>query len=154
MSEHEPRLVATILEVADLERSVRLYAEAFGLVFDERDHLGGEHGLGDPWSSGAHAVSSWTTGAPLHFALYQCRHAPTRGVQVAFMVDDLAAAHRRALAAGACVIHGPRTEPWGWSARYRDLDDNVVELTQHRPGIDEADLAARREARGASGLRG
>ncbi|QGG96050.1 VOC family protein [Actinomarinicola tropica] len=147
MGAMEPRLVATILEVTDLDRSAALYERAFGLVVDRRDHEGGEHAIGDPWSSGAHVVTSWTNGAPLHFALYQCRHAPTRGTQVAFMVDDLAAAHRRALASGACVIHGPRTEPWGWSARYRDPDGNVVELTQHHPGVDEADVAARRAAR-------
>lgn len=147
MSTTEPRIVATILTVSDLDRSLALYRDAFGLVLDLRDHEGGDHGLGDPWTSGAHAVGSWTDGAPAHFALYQCRHGPSTGAQVAFLVDDVAAAHRRALAAGACVLHGPRSEPWGWSARYRDPDGNVVELTQHHPGVDEADLTARRAAR-------
>ena len=32
--------------------------------------------------------------------------------------------------AGATVVHGPRSEMWGRSARYRDFDDNVIELTQ------------------------
>ena len=34
------------------------------------------------------------------------------------------------MTAGATLVHEPRAEPWGTSARYRDLDGNVVELTQ------------------------
>jgi predicted enzyme related to lactoylglutathione lyase len=49
---------------------------------------------------------------------------------VAFRVADLEAAHRRAVEAGAEVIHGPKPRPWGLSARYRDFDGNVIELTQ------------------------
>lgn len=127
-----PRVMAVVLEVSDLDRSSELYREAFGLELRPDDHEGGEHGVGDRWTSGRHAVAHWDGSAPLYFALYQSRHAPTVGAQVAFAVADLSVAHRTALRAGACVIHGPRTEPWGWSARYRDPDGNVVELTQHR----------------------
>lgn len=52
----------------------------------------------------------------------------TTGAQVAFRIDDLA--HQRATDAGARVIHAPRDQPWGRSARYSDLDGNVIELTQ------------------------
>lgn len=126
-----PRVMAVVLEVTDLDRSAELYREAFGLDLRFDDHEGGEHGVGDRWTSGRHAVAHWGDGAPLYFALYQARHAPTVGAQVALAVEDLPSSHRRALLAGACVLHGPRTEPWGWSARYRDPDGNVVELTQH-----------------------
>jgi predicted enzyme related to lactoylglutathione lyase len=57
----------------------------------------------------------------------------TRHAQVSFRVDDIEAAHAAAVAAGAEVLHGPRPEPWGTSARYRDPDGNVVELTQPAP---------------------
>ena len=43
---------------------------------------------------------------------------------------DITAAHQAAVAAGAEVLHEPRREPWGTSARYRDPDGNTVELTQ------------------------
>ena len=46
------------------------------------------------------------------------------------VVLEVSAAHPAALAAGADVLHPPRAEPWGTSARYRDLDGNTVELTQ------------------------
>ena len=56
----------------------------------------------------------------------------TSGAQLSFHVDDLDQAHRAAITAGAEVLHEPRAEPWGRSARYRDDGGNVVELTQHR----------------------
>lgn len=55
---------------------------------------------------------------------------PTTGAQVSFQVEDLAQAHAAAVAAGAEVMHEPRDQPWGRSARYRDFDGNVIELTE------------------------
>jgi predicted enzyme related to lactoylglutathione lyase len=124
------RLVTIVLEVSDFDRAVSLYRDGFGLDLHESDHQGGEHGADDRWISGRHAAITWTDGAYLHLALYESKGTSTSGVQVSIQVPDLVAAHRSALAAGATVIHDPRPEPWGTSARYRDLDDNVVELTQ------------------------
>jgi predicted enzyme related to lactoylglutathione lyase len=120
------RLVAVVLDVADLERSVALYQDGFGLDL----HLG-DHDGDDRWTSGRHAACSWTDGAFMHFALYASKDGTaTTRVQVAFQVDDLGQAHRRATEAGAEVIHGPKAQPWGRSARYRDFDGNIIELTQ------------------------
>lgn len=124
------RLVTVVLEVADLDRAVALYRDGFGLDLHVTDHEGGDHGGGDRWISGRHAATSWTDGAYLHFALYESKGDVTRAAQVSFRVDDIDAAHRSAVAAGAEVLHQPRAEPWGTSARYRDPDGNVVELTQ------------------------
>lgn len=121
--------MTVVLEVADLDRSVALYREAFGVDLELADHRGGHQGADDRWISGRHAATSWTEGSFLHFALYEAKEVPTRGVQVSFRVDDVFAAHRRALEGGAEIVHGPRVEPWGTSARYRDLDGNIVELT-------------------------
>ncbi|MFN0145325.1 MAG: VOC family protein [Dehalococcoidia bacterium] len=118
--------MTTALEVADLDRSERLYRDAFGL--DLHRSL---HGDSDRWTGGDHAATSWTEGAFVHFALYQSKDgAQTTGAQVAFAVEDIADAHERAVAAGAELVHEPRDEPWGRSARYRDPDGNVIELTQ------------------------
>lgn len=126
MSSDLNRLVAVVLEVSDLDRSVALYQDGFGLDL----HLGDHDGV-DRWTSGRHAATSWTDGAFIHFALYESkgRTATTR-VQVAFQVADLTEAHRRATEAGAEVLHEPKSQPWGRSARYRDFDGNTVELTQ------------------------
>jgi predicted enzyme related to lactoylglutathione lyase len=120
------RLVTVVLTVSDFDRSAALYRDGFGLDFHVADHDGD-----DEWTSGRHAATTWTDGAFLHFALYESKaRATTTRAQLAFQVDDLEAAHRRALDAGAELVHGPKAQPWGWSARYRDGDGNVIELTQ------------------------
>ena len=112
--------------VSDLDRAVSLYSDGFGLDLHIDDHEGD-----DRWISGRHAATSWTDGAFMHFALYATKDGEASNrAQVAFRVADLDAAHARAVAAGARVIHGPKSQPWGRSARYRDFDDNVIELTQ------------------------
>jgi predicted enzyme related to lactoylglutathione lyase len=125
-----PRLVTVVLEVADLDRSEALYRLGFGLDLRRSDHEGGRHGTDDRWISGRHAATTWSDGAFLHFALYESKGQRTSGAQVSFRVDDLDHAHEQAVAAGAEVLHAPRAEPWGRSARYRDHDENVIELTQ------------------------
>ena len=116
-----------MLEVADLDRAARLYQDGFGIDLHASDH----DASGDRWIGGRHAAKSWSDGAFLHFALYESRgEGPTVGAQVAFAVVDLEAAHERALEAGAVLIHGPDSQPWGRSARYNDFDGNVIELTQ------------------------
>lgn len=127
-----PRLVTVVLEVSDLERSVELYRNGFGLDLHIDDHAGADHGAGDRWISGRHAATTWTDGEFLHFALYESKGDHTYGAQVAFRVADIDVAHGLAVAAGAQVLHEPRAEPWGVSARYRDPDGNVIELTQPR----------------------
>ena len=120
------RLVAVVLEVSDLDRSMALYRDGFGLDLHMSDHEGD-----DRWISGGHAATSWTDGAFLHFALYASKDgSTTSGAQIGFGVDDVDAAHERARKAGAEVVHAPKAQPWGASARYRDFDGNIIELTQ------------------------
>jgi predicted enzyme related to lactoylglutathione lyase len=120
------RLVTVVLTVSDLDRDVRLYRDGFGLDLHLDDHQGD-----DAWISGRHAAVSWTDGEFVHFALYESKDgSSTAGAQIAFRVNDLDAAHRRAVDAGAEVVHGPKPQPWGTSARYRDGDGNIIELTQ------------------------
>jgi len=119
------RLVAVILEVSNLDSSEALYRDAFGL-----DLHAGENGVDDRWTGGRHAEVSWREGAYLHFALFPAKGRPTSGAQIALSVDDIDSAHVAAVRAGARVLHEPRSEPWGRSARYEDFDGNVIELTQ------------------------
>jgi lactoylglutathione lyase len=126
MSTHG-RLVAVILEVSDLDGSAALYRDAFGL-----DLHPGDNDVDDRWTGGRHAEISWREGAYLHFALYPTKEQPTSGLQISLSVEDIDTAHATAVRAGAHVLHKPRTEPWGRSARYEDFDGNVIELTQHR----------------------
>ena len=120
------RLVAVILGVSDLDLSAALYREAFGL-----DLHSGDNEVDDRWTGGRHAEISWREGAYLHFALYPAKDEPSSGVQISLSVEDIDTAHAAAVRAGAHVLHEPRAEPWGRSARYEDFDGNVIELTQH-----------------------
>ena len=118
--------MTVVLTVVDLDESVRLFTEGFGLDLHVDDHQGDE-----PWINGRHAATSWTDGAFIHFALYETKDGFTsRGAQVTFRVDDLDAADQRAVEAGASVLHPPTPQPWGRSARYADMDGHVIELTQ------------------------
>ena len=122
----DARLVTVVLVVSDLDRSAELYARAFGLDLHLDDHDGD-----DPWTSGRHAATSWTAGEFIHFALYETKDGShTTGGQVAFRVTDLDRAHQLAQEGGAEVVHAPKDQPWGRSARYRDFDGNIIELTQ------------------------
>ncbi len=120
------RIVTVVFTVADLDRSMQLYSEAFGLVFRLSDHDGD-----NPWASGRHAAISWTGSELMDFALYASKDGTTTsGAQIAFRVEDTESAHTTAVAAGAEVLHDPIAQPWGRSSRYKDLDGNVIELTQ------------------------
>jgi predicted enzyme related to lactoylglutathione lyase len=128
VSSNIERLVTVVLTVSDLDRAVRIYGGGFGLDFHFDDHQGDE-----VWTTGRHAATSWTDGAFMHFALYETKDGTsTTGAQIAFRVTDIETAHQRALGAGVEVVHGPKSQPWGTSARYRDDDGNVIELTQPR----------------------
>ena len=136
VSDNVERLVTVVLAVSDLDRAVKLYGDGFGLDLHIGDHKGD-----DPWTTGRHAATTWSDGAFLHFALYETKNgaAATTHAQVAFRVADIEFAHARAVRAGAEVLHGPKPQPWGTSSRYRDDDQNVIELTQNdastRPGL-------------------
>jgi len=117
-----PRLVSVTLRVRDVPASAWFYREAFGIGFEP----GGA-------APEPHAEVSWRDGAYLRLTLLQQAAGVAAAAQIGFHVDDVVAAHARALAAGADVVHEPRDEPAGRTAAYRDPDGNVVILVQ-RPG--------------------
>ena len=128
MVDSQNRLVTVVLVVSDLDRAVALYRGGFGLDLHLGDHQGD-----DPWTSGRHAATSWSDGAFMHFALYASKggQSTTGRPRIGhFAVADLEAAHATRWTTGAELVHGPRSQPWGRSARYRDFDGNVIELTQ------------------------
>lgn len=121
------RMIALILEVTDVERSLSFYQGLLGIAL-RRDL---DHGGGDRWISGDHAALSWHDSF-FHFALYKSKGVVTRDVQLGFPVGDLDAMHAKLVAAGVPVDVSPRDEPWGKTARYRDPDGNSVSLTQEK----------------------
>jgi predicted RNase H-like nuclease/predicted enzyme related to lactoylglutathione lyase len=112
----DARLVFVALRVRDLDAAAAFYRDAFGISLE---------------------------GSNLRFAATDAMEDPTRNVEIGFLVDDLDASHRRAVAAGAAVLREPHVESWGRASAYRDLDGNIVTLAERsRPtrvaGVDIA----------------
>ena len=125
--DYDKRLVFVALNTSGLEKSTAFYRDVFGVPLEADDRPGD-----DPWIAGPHAELSWGEGAYLHFALFQERppdRPTTRDAQIGFFVDDLDELHRRAKNARVTVLHPPRDEPWGRTARYLDPDRNNVSVT-------------------------
>ena len=123
------KLIFVALNVSDLGRSVAFYRDGFGLDLHE-DRNEPET---DVWIGGEHAAFSWTDGAFLHFALFPASppdRPVSRDAQLGFSVTDIEAAHMKAVSSGALLVHLPRAEPWGTTARYRDPDGNLISITQ------------------------
>ena len=122
------RLVLVVLYVSDLEASLKVYRDVFRVPLAPSEHDPPD----DPWVGGQHAALSWHDGADLHFALYPARppdRPVTSGAQVGFRVADALDTHSRAVSSGVKVLHEPRTEPWGLTARYLDPDRNIINVT-------------------------
>jgi predicted enzyme related to lactoylglutathione lyase len=117
-----------VLPVGDLQASCRFYREALGLTLEE---VTGE----DPAAPGS-ARPMWVAFDEKKrptLCLRQVSPAPSAQLEIGLGVEDLKRAHARAEAGGAAILHPPRKERWGRTARYRDPDGNVVALTEQLP---------------------
>lgn len=123
------KLGYTIIYVPDVDASLDFYTRAFGLArrFLHESGMYGEletgettlafaaHGMGEMNFPGGH-VEAHASGQPL-------------GMEIALATDDVAAAHARALAAGAMELTAPVARPWGQVVSYvRCPDGSLVEL--------------------------
>ena len=119
----------TIVYVADVAASLAFFEQAFGFArrFLHESGTYGElqtgettvsfaaHDLGDMNFAGGH-VHADVSAKPL-------------GVELAFVTDDVAAAHARALHAGAKELAAPVAKPWGQIVSFvRCPDGTLVEL--------------------------
>jgi len=119
----------TIVYVTDVGASLRFFEQAFGIQTRFADDTGtyGEletgstalafaaHELADSNYEGGH-VRGDESALPL-------------GVEIALVTDDVAAAHQRAVQAGATELAKPTAKPWGQVVSYvRCPDGTLVEL--------------------------
>lgn len=121
------RLGYLILYVPAVEPSLAFYEAAFGL----RRRFLHESGTYGELETGATALAfadETSTPSAGQFALNR-RAALAAGAEVGLVVDDVAAAYDRAVAAGAAPVLPPTSKPWGQVVAYvRDLDGFLVEL--------------------------
>ena len=120
------KLGYTITYVPDVEASLAFFENAFGLkrrflhesgTYGELDtgettHAFAAHELGDMNFAGGH-VHADTSAQPL-------------GFEIALVTGDVAAAHARALAAGAREMAAPSHKPWGQVVSYVRCPDGIL----------------------------
>jgi lactoylglutathione lyase len=119
----------TIIYVPDVAASLNFFENAFGFArrFLHESGMYGEletgvttlafaaHAMGEMNLPGGH-VAAHSSALPL-------------GIELAFVCDDVGAAHARALAAGATEMAPPQQKPWGQQVSYvRCPDGSLVEL--------------------------
>ncbi|MFO0762254.1 MAG: VOC family protein [Byssovorax sp.] len=118
----------TIVYVTDVEASVAFFEKAFGLKRRFVHESGyGELDTGETaLAFAAHALGA--SNLPAGYVRADASREPL-GVEIALVTDDVAAAHERAVAAGATSLKGPQQKPWGQVVSYlRCPDGTLVEL--------------------------
>ncbi|MFY0480206.1 VOC family protein [Achromobacter marplatensis] len=119
----------TIVYVPDVAASLAFFERAFGFPrrFLHESQTYGELDTGDTTLSfAAHELGAmnFTTGH-----VEASSSAKPLGMEVAFVTDDVAAAHARAVALGATELSAPAAKPWGQVVSYlRCPDGTLVEL--------------------------
>jgi catechol 2,3-dioxygenase-like lactoylglutathione lyase family enzyme len=124
-----PQLGYTLLYVADVHRSVEFYERAFALTRKLLDEDGGFATMDTGATQlGFVSVEQARTHLPAGFRTNVPQELPA-GFEVALTTSDVAAAYRRAVAAGAVEVTPPTQTPWGQTIAYvRDPDGILVEL--------------------------
>jgi len=114
-----------LLRPSEPERSRRFYRDTLGLaVYREFGHPD-DPGLVFFLGGGFLEISG------------RSAHAPVNGLAIWIQVRDVAAEHRRLLAAGVSLVRGPQQEPWGLVEMWIEDPDGVrivlVEVPQDHP---------------------
>ena len=114
-----------LLRPSEPQRSRRFYRDTLGLaVYREFGHPD-DPGLVFFLGGGFLEISG------------RSAHAPGNGLAIWIQVRDVAAEHRRLLAAGVSVVRGPQQEPWGLVEMWIEDPDGVrivlVEVPQNHP---------------------
>lgn len=119
----------TIFYVQDVVKTIEFYEKAFGFkrtfVADTAEF--GQLDTGSTALSFA-CIELITKEIPGGFIASDTRQQPL-GVEVAFSTDDVDAAFKVAVAAGAQEVSPPATKPWGQTVAYvRDINGFLVEI--------------------------
>ena len=119
----------TIAYVEDPERSAAFWEKAFGLKRRFVDESGQYAELETGATTLAFASNKLgETNLPDGFYRNNPAELPA-GIEVALVAEDVEAAFRRALEAGAAEVAAPKTKPWGQTVAYvRDPDGVLVEI--------------------------
>lgn len=123
------RFACTILYVQDVAASLAFFESAFGLS-RRFLHESGAYGELDTGATALAFAQHDTARANLGRDYVRAdRSATPLGMEVGLACDDVPAAYRRAVEAGAHGLSAPATKPWGQVVAYvRCPDGTLVEL--------------------------
>jgi catechol 2,3-dioxygenase-like lactoylglutathione lyase family enzyme len=114
-----------LLRPSEPERSRRFYRDTLGLAVYREFGQPDDPGLVFFLGGGFLEISG------------RSAHTPGNGLAIWIQVRDVAAEHRRLLAAGVSVVRGPQREPWGLVEMWIEDPDGVrivlVEVPQDHP---------------------
>lgn len=117
----------TIIYVDDVAASLAFFGQAFGLQtrFTHENEYGELDTGATVLAFASHRMGR--TNLPDGYAPADGPQPP--GIEIALVTDDVAAAHARAVAAGARSLHEPQRKPWGQTVSYlRAPDGTLIEL--------------------------
>ena len=123
------KLGYTIIYVPDVEASLAFFEAAFGLnrkfIVPTGDY--GELATGETTLSFAHHSLG-----EAHLSKGYIKASESQlplGMEIAFVTNDVAAAHTKAIACGAIEVCAPEKKPWGQMVSYiRSPDGCLIEL--------------------------
>jgi lactoylglutathione lyase len=136
MSKATVSLGYVILYVKDVSASLAFYEEAFGL---SRRFFNDDNGkaYGELETGAARLAFASLELAKTHLKQGVVAASPDKaplGFEVALVATDVLGLYARAVKAGATVVSGPTTMPWGQTVAYlRDKDGHLVELCTPLP---------------------
>jgi lactoylglutathione lyase len=120
-------VVAAIVYVENVAASLAFYEGVLGV---ERDHLDDDGSYGE-LKSGIGFAANWQAERHLDGPFRRSeRDGIPLGFELDFAVDDVEAAFRRAIQAGAAPVWEPQDKPWGRAAMFRDLDGVLVHISR------------------------
>ncbi len=119
----------TILYVHNVAQTVAFYEQAFGLKPRFLDDSGQYAEMETQTTTLAFAANNLAkSNLPEGFQVNSLSSLPA-GIEVGFVIDDVAAAFQKAVETGAAVVVEPKVKPWGQTVAYvRDLDGVLVSI--------------------------
>jgi lactoylglutathione lyase len=122
------RLGYVILYVPDVMAAVEFYERAFGLA-RRFMHESGQYAEMETGATALAFAGEAFVSATCHTFKPNRPDQEPAGAEVAFVADDVHAAFKRAIAAGAVSYVSPHEKPWGQTVAYvRDANGFLVEL--------------------------
>jgi uncharacterized glyoxalase superfamily protein PhnB len=119
----------TILYVADVEKTLSFYEQAFGF---KRKFIvpSGEYGELSTGDTALGFAALWLANKnlPAGFIESNVKEKPL-GVEVAFATEDVEAVFQKAVTAGAIAVEKAEAKPWGQTVAYvRDPNGFLIEI--------------------------